>query len=169
MSKTAVARGVSDQDLTYTRHWLTEFAKDVAQEVPTKLHTRTPGGLGAAPPFTDAFVGYIGELTCKVAGCIICANAKAPIKQMIVSEEYKIAHRSQSPNRTTKALRKLRKVAPLEFDVLYLAVVQRLTAAEIVVRLNERAVRKGSVDEVYDLESVTILAVCGTDKMSSWF
>jgi hypothetical protein len=169
VSKTAVSKGITPEDISHTRHWLTQFARDARAEVPTKLHTRTPGGLGAAPPFTDAFVGYIGELTCKVDECIICRQAKSPLKQQIVSEDYKIAHRSQSPNRTTRALRKLRRAAPLEFDVLYLAIMQRLTINEIVDRLNERAARKGNLDEVYDAESVTILAVCGADKMSGYY
>jgi len=167
MSRTASA-GITDEDIAHTRHWLTQFARDAVKEVPTKLHQRL-GDRGAAPPFTDAFVGYIGELDCKVDGCIICKDRKAAPKQAILSEDYKIAHRSQSPNRTTKALRKLRRIAPLEFDVLYLAIMQGLTISQIAERLNERSARKGSADEVFDNEIVTLLAVSGVDKIGSFY
>ena len=160
---------VTDEEIRHTRYWLTQFSKDARQEPPLKMHSSTPGGLGAAPPFTDSFIGYIGELECKVDGCVICIDRKRQPKQQLVSEDYRLAHQVHSPNRTTKALRKLRKVAPLEFDVLWLAIMQGLTVAQIVERLNDRAISRGHLDEVYDHEMITLLVVSGVDKVGMWY
>jgi hypothetical protein len=160
--------GISDEDIHHTRFWLTEFGRDARGDVPLKLHTREPGGLGAAPPFTDAFVGYIGQLSCNVDNCGVCANEKRAPREVIESERAKLARRLSTGNRTSRALRRLRKVAPLEYDVLNLVIMHGLSADQIADRLNERSTRRG-FDETHSVETVTLLVVSGTDKMSTYF
>lgn len=157
---------ISADDVEHTRKWLTQFARDWVGETPMRIHKREYNGLG--PSFSDEFVGYIGELSCNVADCIICAERRKQPKQMIASTEYKRVHRSQSRTRTTKAFRKLRRMAPLEFDVLRMIVMQGLSLEQVAERLTDRAVARG-FDESYDARSIAILAVSGTDKLSDWF
>lgn len=157
---------ISSDDIAHTRRWLTQFAKDWVGETPLRIHKREYDGLG--PSFSDEFIGYIGELTCNVDGCIICLERKKQPKQMLASEEYKRAHRSQSRTRTTKAFRKLRKIAPLEFDVLRMIVMHGLTMEQVAQRLTDRAAARG-LDETYDVSGIAILAVSGTSKLSDWY
>lgn len=162
-----MTKGVlSSDDVAHTRRWLTQFARDWVGETPIRIHKREYNGLG--PSFSDEFVGYIGELTCNVADCVICIERRKAPKQMIASEEYKRAHRSQSRTRTTKAFRKLRRIAPLEFDVLRMIVMQGLTMEQVAQRLTDRASARG-FDEIYDTAAVAILAVSGTSKLSDWY
>lgn len=161
--------GLTSDDIHQTRTLLRDMARNARAEIPMKLHENTPGGLGSAPPFTDAFIGYIGQLSCNVDNCPVCAEQKKAPKQSIESEEYRIAHRSNKSNRTTKALRKLRRVAPLEFDVLYMILLQGLSISQVVARLNERAIRRGHLDEHYDHANVSILAVTGTEKLKDYY
>jgi hypothetical protein len=159
---------ISSDDIARTRHWLGEFAKDWIGEVPTKIHKKEPGGLGAAPAFSDEFVGYIGELTCKVDTCMICVDRKHAPRHSLSSESYRLAHKTQSRNRTTKAIRKLRRVAPLEFDVLYMIVMHGLSVEQVAQKLTERSRTRG-LDETFDIPSVVILTVSGVEKVSSWW
>lgn len=160
--------GLSDSDIHSTRLLLKDMARNVQAEVPYRLHEATGGGLGAAPPFTDAFNSYVGFLTCKDDTCKECRTAKQQPRQVIESDSYRTQHRSNRSNRTTKALRKLRRVAPLEFDVLYMVLMQGLTIGQVVGRLNERAAQRG-LDEHFDQESVTILVVTGSGKLKDYY
>lgn len=157
---------ITEADLRNASHWLSRWSRDLEKEVPLRLHKREEGYL--SPEFSDEFVGYVGELDCKVDSCEICADRKKMPKQSVQSETYKLAHRSRSRTRTTKALRKLRRIAPLEFDVLRLMMVQRLSPAEVAARLTERSYARG-FNETYDVPSVIVLAVTGVEKVSDWF
>lgn len=157
---------ISSEDVAHTRRWLTQFARDWVGETPIRIHKREYDGLG--PSFSDEFIGYIGELLCSVPTCVICLERRKQPKQMIASEDYKRLHRSQSRTRTTKAFRKLRKIAPLEFDVLRMIVMHGLSLEQVAQRLTDRAASRG-LDETYDVRDVTILAVSGTGKLSDWY
>ena len=158
---------VSEADLARTRHWLGEFARDWIGEVPMRIHKKDHDGMGS-PEFSDEFVGYIGELTCKVDTCMICVDRKAAPKQYLTSEAYRLQHRAQARNRTTKAIRRLRRIAPLEFDVLYLIVMHGLSVSQVAEKLTERSRTRG-LDETFDVPSVLILVVSGVEKTSSWW
>lgn len=147
-----------ETEIAQARHWLEYFAKGVSEETPMKLHENTGGGLGFAPPFHSEFVRYIGELECKVPGCAVCLKRKRQ------HENYGRPRQRNMNNRTTKAFRRLRKIAPVEFDVLWMAVNYGLTIEQITDRMNDWATRKGHPD-TYTPEGITVLALSGLDKL----
>jgi hypothetical protein len=83
-------------------------------------------------------------------------------------EGYRTIARNNHRTRTTRVFRKLRRHAPLEYDVLWMAVMYHLTIMQITTRLNERAITKG-YPERYSPSDVAILAIAGIDKASAWY
>lgn len=158
---------ITEEEVLNTQRWLTRLGSDYRGEVPSRIHDTKPGqhfGLGSSPPFAPEFISYIGKLNCKDPNCRGCRE-DLPI--YLEGEEYRAKHSDQR-TRVTRAFRKLRRAAPLEFDVLYLAVMHGLPAAEIAEKLTSRAASRG-FDETYDITSVTILAVAGVDKVQAWY
>lgn len=158
---------VTDAEIRHARHWLSRIFADYNNEIPRRIHAREYKqgyGLGAAPPFAPEFISYIGRLNCSDPHCKPC---REDIPVYMEAEEYKKKN-SNPKTRVTRAFRKLRRAAPTEFDVLYMAVVRGLSAAQIVENLNTRAIAGGH-KERYDMESVAVLAVLGTEKLSAWY
>lgn len=150
------------------RFWLGQFRADWRGEVPIKLH-EGKGGLGSAPDFTWAFNDYIGRLTCSSPHCHECR-----CKNTTCDRCYERRKKEREPNtlhrsRTTRAFRKLRKMAPREFDVLYLICQHGLSLEETRDRLNERSIQKGRLDEEIDVAGIFVLALSGTDKLRAYY
>jgi len=157
---------VTEDEVRKTQHWLGQWAKDYRGEIPTRIHASGHGqhfGLGASPPFAPEFVNYIGRLNCKDPHCKKCLE---DLPVYLEGEEYRARH-SDERTRVTRAFRKLRRAAPLEFDVLYLAVMHGLDISQIATSLTTRA-EKGGHPERYDIAAVTLLAVSGVDKVAAW-
>jgi hypothetical protein len=158
-----------EAEIDQAQRILSYFAQDWAAEVPMRIHESghdAHWGLGSSPPFAPEFIGYIGGLTCRNIHCTRCKRAATSTPRD--DEGYSNVRRDNHRVRTTRAFRKLRKYAPLEYDVLWMAVMYHFTVAEIADRLNERAILKGYPDR-YRLSDVAILAVAGIDKASKWF
>ena len=137
-------------------------------EVPFRIHESghdTHWGLGSSPPFAPEFIGFIGGLTCKNDQCLRCRKRDSNTPRDM--EGY-TTQRTNHKVRATRAFRKLRRHAPLEYDVLWMAVMYHLSVAQITARLNDRAILKG-YPERYKLSDVAILAVAGIDKLSRWY
>lgn len=157
---------ITDEEALNAQSRLSSWAADYRGEVPTRIHASAHGqhyGLGSAPPFAPEFISYIGKINCKDPRCRHCRE-DLPI--YIEGEEYRAKH-NDSRTRVTRAFRKLRRAAPLEFDVLYLVVMHGLSLTEIASKLTERSMARGH-EERFDLAAVTILAVCGVDKVEAW-
>lgn len=145
---------------------LHQLARDWRGEVPMRLHESGFGqayGLGSSPPFAPEFIGYIGHIQCKNDRCLECTGRR-PKVYMDGDGNRKTTNQR---TRTTKAFRKLRQASPIEFDVLYLAVMHGLTVEQITARLNDWSERKG-YEATYTDESVSLLALCGLDKLQKW-
>jgi hypothetical protein len=158
---------VSADEVQKAQALLRSWGKDYRGEIPRRIHSRSHGqqyGLGSAPPFAPEFVNYVGKLNCKDPKCRQCRE-DLPI--YLEGEEYRAKHRDER-TRVTRAFRKLRRAAPLEFDVLYLAVMHGLSVEDIAEKLTSRAVAGGH-EERYDTAAITLLAVAGVDKVSAWF
>lgn len=158
---------VSETEVREAQMLLSQWSRDYRGEVPTRIHATSHGahfGLGAAPPFAPEFVAYVGKLNCKNPNCKHC---REDLPVYLEGEEYRAKH-SDERTRVTRAFRKLRRAAPLEFDVLFMAVMHGLSVQEIAERLTDRAISRGH-EERYDATSVTLLAVAGVDKVSAWF
>lgn len=157
---------VTEEEARNAARWITEWATDYRGEVPTRIHASGHGqhyGLGSAPPFAPEFISYIGQINCNRDNCKHCREDR-PI--YLEGEEYRKKH-SDPRTKVTRAFRKLRRAAPLEFDVLYMAVMHGLSLTEIAQRLTDRARTRG-LDETYDVATVTVLAVLGVDKVGAW-
>lgn len=158
---------VTEYEASQANARLAEWAVDYKGEIPTRIHASSHGqhyGLGSAPPFAPEFIAYMGKLNCTDKRCKQCRE-DLPI--YLEGETYRAKH-NDTRTRVTRAFRKLRRAAPLEFDVLYMAVMGGLTLTEIAAKLTERAITKGH-DDRYDLAAVTILAVAGVDKVEAWW
>jgi len=158
--------GISQHRMKTILRWMHEFAKDwtIQGEIPLRIHESGMGqafGLGSAPPFSPEFMGYIGELECKVDGCGSCISKDR-------RDKYGTSRNSHSRTRTTKAFRKLRKFAPREFDACYLAIVHGKSLTQISTTLTDRSYALGH-DEEYTQVSVLMLIVSGMDKLEKWY
>lgn len=147
---------------------LHQLARDWRGEVPLRLHESGFGqsyGLGSSPPFSPEFIGYIGHIECKNDHCLECRPGNRRPKVFMDGDGNR---KTTNPRtRTTKAFRKLRRASPIEFDVLYLAVMHGLTVEQITARLNDWSTTKG-YDSIYTDESVSVIALCGLDKLQKW-
>lgn len=156
---------VSDADAMRARRLISEWAVDYNGEIPRRIHASHHGqhyGLGSAPPFAPEFTRYMDRLLCDRPNCKTC---REDIPVYIEGAQYKEKHNDER-TRVTRAFRKLRRAAPLEFDVLYLA-VRGSTVAEIAAKLTARAI-KNDKPERYDITAVTLLAIVGVDKVEGW-
>lgn len=156
-------------EITSARLQLEELARDWRGEVPLRIHASGRGqawGLGSAPPFSPEFEQYIGKLECKVPDCQECRKENRR-PTIYMDGDGNRSHLKEHRQRTTKAFRKLRRAAPLEFDVLYMAVMHGLNIEQITARLNDWSSTKG-YETTYTIESVAVLALCGIDKTTRW-
>jgi hypothetical protein len=145
---------------------LHQLARDLRGEVPLRLHESGFGqsyGLGSSPPFSPEFIGYIGHIECKNDHCLECRNRQPKVFMDGDGNRKTINPRT----RHTKAMRKLRQASPIEYDVIWLASMHGLNIEQITARLNDWASVKG-YDSTYTHESVSILAICGLDKLQKW-
>lgn len=160
---TEVAPLFSSHEIDQAQFWLRELARDWQGEIPTRIHEQDHGqhyGLGSSPPFAPEFIGYIGRLTCKSPDCEKCRRAeKSPPTD---------GRKGNERTRTNRAFRKLRRSAPLEYDVLWMAVMYRLTVRQITINLNDRAIARG-IDDRYTPQDVVVLAMSAIDKVSRWY
>lgn len=143
-------------------YWLSEYRQDWRGEVPTRLHEKGTFGLGSAPPFSSEFIGYVGFIECKQPGCSHCAKQRARVHRQ------KHFRHDDSRYRTSKAFRKLRSVAPREFDALYMYCVLGFTTFDIARSMNEEMARKQK-DERFFPESIALLLYSGVDKAMGWW
>jgi hypothetical protein len=127
-------------------------------EIPTRIHLPGAFGLGSAPPFSPEFISYIGNMDCKVEGCHECHNDRV---ERMGESRFK---NHEGRRRTKRAMNRLRKVSPIEYEAVYMYCVLGYTPAQIAKFLTERAERLEK-EERYNLEGVWLLLVAGADKV----
>lgn len=154
-----------NDDVRRASHWLQALAKDWQGEVPMRIHESRPGGLGFAPPFHPDFIAYIGNLTCQAPDCPECRGREKRPKHYFDGDGNR---KPEVRMRARRAFRKLREVSPIEFDVLWLAVMHGLSIQQISERLTEWERKRGGTQR-YAPEDVVVLAVAGIDKATKWF
>jgi hypothetical protein len=141
--------------------WLREYRTDWRGEVPTRIHERAiGGGLGLA--FAPEFIAYIGHIDCGNDDCKECADEK---RQQRTRQHFR---RDNPRQRTTKAFRKLRSVAPREFDAMFMYCMHDHAPTSIANSMNEEMRRKGR-PERYSPESIVLLLFSGVDKVMGWW
>jgi hypothetical protein len=154
------ASAITPSRLARANRLIAQFSHDWRQEFPHKLHTYGPDdghGLGG-PAFHPDFIRFLGNIP-HVCSDGACRNEM---------RRNEAGRNHDSRTRTTRAFRKVRRVAPREFDVLYLLCVLSYSVDDVVRALNQRAERLEK-PERYDRRGVTYLALSGLDKASRWY
>ena len=136
-----------------TAVWLKTLIETWHEETPIKLHAAENSD-GGAPDFHHDFLSFI-ERDCKKPGCfnLHCTHGQ---------------DREDPRKRTHKALRKLRRVAPREFDALYLIVAHQHTVRDVALQMTDRAIRLNK-PERYTEAGVLVLIASGIDKVQQWW
>ena len=153
-----ILASISQSELHKAAFWLNTLGEDWRGDIPLRLHEGGLAQQGAAPPFSSEFIRYVGYLECSIPECGECKVERAKTRN---AQGWR---NPESRLRATRAFRKLRKIAPREFDALYLYCISRYTVSEIAKALTERAVRLGH-PERYDRSAVFLLMLSGIDKV----
>lgn len=151
-----------------TSHWIQEFRQDWVRETPLKMHaygTDDGHGLGG-PPFHPEFENWLGQICfCGRKYNAITGEKGCPSLELQMSRRQS---NSLARQRTTRAFRKLRKVAPREFDALYLMCALQASFWTTLNALNERAERLDK-PERYTPSDLMVLIVSGIDKVRHYY
>jgi hypothetical protein len=156
------------------------YRNDFESDTPIKIHgygVDDGHGLGG-PPLNPEFESWLGPICfCGRKGkCAPGCRATEPSEHLKDCERgcpsnrvshKKRGYRTESRLRTTKALRKLRKLAPREFDAVYLMTAHKASFWTVLKSFNERAERLGK--PMYRPEDIMLLIVSGVDKLDEWW
>jgi hypothetical protein len=151
-----------------TSHWIQEFREDWVSEVPLKMHaygTDDGHGLGG-PPFHPEFEHWLGQIC--FCGRKFNPATGEPGCPSLELQMTKRRTNTASRQRTTRAFRKLRKVAPREFDALYLMCALQASFWATLEALNLRAERLDK-PERYEPADLMVLIVSGIDKVRHYY
>jgi hypothetical protein len=123
------------------------FASYWNEELPLRIHSRAIGE-GGTPEWHQDFARWMGKAD------------QLDDRRWRTNPEPRV--------KTTRAFRKLRKVAVREYEVVYRTAILKIPFPETVAWLNERAIRNNKTDR-YSEDDALMLLVCGVDKIASWF
>jgi hypothetical protein len=147
---------------------MNRYHDGATSEAPYRLHDRgTDSGHGlGGPPLSQPFIAYIGQLCtcgrkrdeddpndhgCSPAGAVF----------------FRPSDRKSHPRRLKRALRKLRSIAPAEYDAVFLMTLRDFTWHEARERIN--AGRVLHRQHPYSEAEFVILTVAGTSKLVELF
>jgi hypothetical protein len=169
----------SKAKLDETSFWLAQFREDWRLETPIRIHgfgVDDGHGLGG-PPFHPEFEHYLGPICfcgrkaqC-APGCRVSVGGRHLTTCDPGCPTERVPKRSRNTDsrlRTTRAFRKLRRVAPREFDVLYLMCALDSSFEATQDALNQRALRLGK-PERYGIAETLLLVVSGVDKVRHYW
>ncbi len=155
------------EKIVETSHWIAEFREDWGLEIPVRIHsygTDDGHGLGG-PPFNPEFERWLGQICfCGRKYNDLTGEAGCPSMDVQITKNK----HTESRQRTTRAFRKLRKIAPREFDALYLMCALRVSFEDTLISLNERAIRLDK-PERYTPSDLMVLVVSGVDKVRHYW
>lgn len=162
----------SKEKLERTSDQIHFYREDLALDLPFKIHAYGVDdghGLGG-PPLHPEFENWLGPIC-------FCGRREirdkhdnivqhgCPSQNSILKNRKR--YQTSSRLRTTKAFRKLRRVAPREYDALWLMTAHRQSFAATLDSLNERAKRLGKPG--YAPQDLLLLLVSGVDKTDSYW
>ena len=137
-----------------TVHWLGRFRADFLGDIPQQIHNGDIANDGA-PQWHPDFARW---LTAREVIDTPRPDVRTPENRL----------------RTTRALRRLRKTAIREFEVVYRVMVVGDTITEVTLWLNERAERHGiplrpNRSVHYSEKDASVILFSGIDKMRDWW
>jgi hypothetical protein len=152
---------IPEKTLRTAAEWIARFQQEWQEEVPMRIHARgvdAGHGLGS-PPFHPEFERYID------------ASFDSSKEERHDKKERGRADFSRNTPqavRLKRAFRRLRKMAPREFDALYMVVALGHTDVSAANELTLRAIRLGH-PERYSLLETRLLILSGLDKIQKWY
>lgn len=162
------------EKLEHTSNQIWFYRESWNDEVPLRIHgfgVDEGHGLGG-PPLHPEFEKWLGPICfcgrrpeLDKSGQPIKGTGCPSMKSLERSNPRK--YRSDARLRTTRAFRKLRKVAPREFDALYLMTAHHASFETALASLNDRAFRLGKPS--YQPHDLVLLLVSGVDKADAWW
>jgi hypothetical protein len=137
-----------------TGYWLARFASDYHGETPQRIHSGEISDDGS-PQWHPDFTRWLTA------------------REVIDTPRPEQATPEQRL-RTTRAMRRLRKEAIREFEVIYRIMVLDERIEDTTVWLNQRAIRNGIAlpngrPQHYRVKDTTALVISGIDKMRFYF
>lgn len=159
----------STEVLRTTAAWLRTFALAWHSEIPQRIH-KAEIDQGGAPEFHNDFTSWI-ERPCNPRK-FSCRNTACAIVGQHPCHDLHCTHATDrivdARHRTHRSFRKLRRVAPREFDAVYLLCAKNLSFEETAHAMTDRAIRLNK-PERYTATGVLVLAVSAVDKLSRWY
>lgn len=134
--------------LQQTSHWLAEFSADWHGTTPLRLHSRDIDA-GGAPELHPEFVAWLQR------------DNVSPRRDGTIPNHH-------DRYRITTAMRRLRKAAVREYEVVYRVMVTRESIPSVARWLNERAIRGGHPERYREKDVIAILQ-SGVDKLVEWY
>jgi hypothetical protein len=134
--------------LKSTGYWLARFSNDYHGEVPNRIHNREIASDGA-PQWHPDFARWLTS-------------------REVISTPRPERATPEQRLRTTRAMRRLRKEAIREFEVVYRVMVLGERIEDTTRWLNERAIRNGKSSR-YRTKDTIALVISGVDKMREWW
>lgn len=137
-----------------TLWWLQRFRSDFLGELPTKIHSGDIAADGS-PEWHPDFARWMTA-------------------REVISTPRPDVQTPENRLRTTRALRRLRKTAVREFEVVYRVMVQGESIDQVTRWLNDRAERNGIPLPVgrsvhYSEKDTSCILFSGIDKMRDWW
>jgi hypothetical protein len=137
-----------------TLWWLQRFRSDFHGDVPQQIHNHEIANDGS-PQWHPDFARWLTA------------------REVIDTPRPEVAT-PENRLRTTRALRRLRKTAVREFEVVYRIMVVGSSIEEVTIWLNERAERNGvplppNRSVYYSEKDTSCILFSGVDKMRDWW
>lgn len=129
----------------------------LAAEAPTRIHSRETDA-GGAPEWHISFERWIaaGE-ACEIETCANRSHRSQP------SSRFHEPDRRLHPQRLKRAMRQLRRLAPREYDALYLMIALGYTWHDARTKMNEDNLNRGNPE--YSEAEFLILTVSGSSLL----
>jgi hypothetical protein len=140
--------------LSSTGYWLTRFSSDFHSDIPQKIHNGEIANDGA-PQWHPDFAKWLTA-------------------REVISTPYPETPTQEQRLRTTRALRRLRKEAVREYEVIYRIMVLGESLEDTTQWLNDRALRnairlpRGRAVHYRTKDTIAIV-ISGIDKMRDWW
>lgn len=135
---------ITQQAIDETSRHLRRFIPEWRDEIPMRIHERG-FAVDGTPAMTREFQAWLMR-----------GVEKRPDEDL-----------SDTRLKLTRAMRKLRKIAPREHEAVW-RILAGASVADVCQWLNDRAIRHGH-PERYSLKDTTVIVMSGVHKLAYWY
>lgn len=147
----------------------------IATEVPLRLHSSSTDS-GGSPELHPQFISWLRDSgACFCEPREVTENGTAYMQMRHTCDRrfkdaparFRAARPQSHPRRLKRALRQLRLMAPVEFDIVYLMVARGMAWQDVRERINASRAAKGQ--EELSVEDFMVLMIAGVAKtIDAW-